>query len=166
MAISGGNFSIIDKKGKEITDPYRVGELVYKGENVFLGYSNSYKDLKSKKKNKNILKTGDTAYKDKEKFYYLKGKLTRYIKVFGNRINLDEIENIILKIKIKSVCVQHNKDMIHIYINQKTNDKHLISYISKYTSLSSKVFKIITIKRFPLLENKKIDYKNKIFENE
>ena len=166
IAISGGNFSIVDTKGTEIKNPYQVGELVYKGENVFLGYSNSYKDLNNKKKNKNKLKTGDTAYRDNEKFYYLKGKLTRYIKVFGNRINLDEIENIISKIKIKSVCVQRNKDMIHIFLNKKTDNKYLINYISKYTSLNSKVFKIITIKNFPLLENKKIDYKNKIFENE
>ena len=166
IAISGGNLSIVDTKGTEIKKPYQVGELVYKGENVFLGYSNSYKDLNNKKKNKNKLKTGDTAYRDKEKFYYLKGKLTRYIKVFGNRVNLDEIENIISKIKIKSVCVQRNKDMIHIFLNKKTDNKYLINYISKYTSLNSKVFKIITIKNFPLLENKKIDYKNKIFENE
>ena len=50
IAISGGNFSIVDTKGTEIKNPYQVGELVYKGENVFLGYSNSYKDLNNKKK--------------------------------------------------------------------------------------------------------------------
>lgn len=166
IPISKGNLFILDKNKKEIKKPYKSGELFYKGDNVFLGYSNSYKDLNNKRKNRNILNTGDAAYKDVDKFYYLQGKLTRFIKVFGNRISLDEIENIILKIGIKVVCVQNKKDKIDIFAKGQIDKQYLLKYISDYTLLNIKVFKIIMIKEFPLLENYKIDYKNDIFKYE
>ena len=36
-------------------------KLVYKGKNVCMGYSKTYKDLKKKDENNNILFTGDLA---------------------------------------------------------------------------------------------------------
>ena len=52
LPLPGGKIKI--KKSKADTD----GEIVYKGKNVFLGYSNSYRDLKNKDKIKGILNTG------------------------------------------------------------------------------------------------------------
>lgn len=166
IPIYNGNFFIMDQINKEIKEPNKEGCLFYKGENVFLGYSVSFKDLKNQSNKKNILNTGDIAFKDKDGFYYLKGKLTRFVKLFGNRISLDELENIIFKFGIKTVCVQNKKDSISIFVIHKINENLLLNFISNYTSINKKAFKILIIKKFPLLENDKIDYKNKIFKYE
>jgi acyl-CoA synthetase (AMP-forming)/AMP-acid ligase II len=45
IAIPGGKFKLIDADGKEITEPDTVGELVYEGANVTLGYAEGGSDL-------------------------------------------------------------------------------------------------------------------------
>ena len=47
IAISGGRFSLIGVDGKEITAANVVGELVYEGDNVTLGYALCREDRKS-----------------------------------------------------------------------------------------------------------------------
>ena len=91
-AINKNYFYIVDKKGEKIRSPYKDGELVYKGKNVCMGYSKTYKDLKKKDENNNILFTGDLARYDKDKFFYIVGRIKRIIKIFGIRINLEDIE--------------------------------------------------------------------------
>ena len=39
VAIPGGQFSLVDDRGQLITEPDIVGELVYRGANVTLGYA-------------------------------------------------------------------------------------------------------------------------------
>ena len=56
------NFYIADKKKGYIKKPYLIGELVYIGNNVSLGYANSSKDLRKGDMNKGKLFTGDLAY--------------------------------------------------------------------------------------------------------
>ena len=73
IPIDGGEFYIEDEKNK-IIEPNVNGELIYKGDNVCMGYSNSYEDLAKDNINKSILETGDIAYKDKDNFYYIIGK--------------------------------------------------------------------------------------------
>ena len=60
-----------------------------------MGYASCFEDLIEDDINKGVLLTGDLATRDNEGFYYIVGRKNRFIKVFGNRINLDEIENLL-----------------------------------------------------------------------
>ena len=93
IAIPGGKFELIDENKCVINSPYSVGELVYYGPNVMLGYSETIGDLTRGDDQRGRLETGDLAEFDEEGFYYLKGRLKRIVKVFGNRISLDEVES-------------------------------------------------------------------------
>jgi long-chain acyl-CoA synthetase len=86
-AISGGEFFIIDEKSNVITESETIGELVYKGSNVSMGYSRSLNDLAKDDENCGILYTGDLAKFDCDGFYYLVGRKKRFLKIFGNRIS-------------------------------------------------------------------------------
>lgn len=120
-AINKNYFYIIDKKGEKIRSPYKDGELVYKGKNVCMGYSKTYKDLKKKDENNNILFTGDLARYDKDKFFYIVGRIKRIIKIFGIRINLEDIEFFLKKIGCDAKCMIID-DKLDIQHNEKNLD--------------------------------------------
>lgn len=82
IAIPGGALSIDADSG----------ELVYRGPNVMMGYAESRAELAAGDSLQGVLRTGDLARVDTDGFHYLTGRLKRIAKVFGNRINLDEVE--------------------------------------------------------------------------
>jgi len=114
-AIPRGKFKLIDEEGNVISTSDTIGELVYKGDNVSLGYAECGEDLIKEDENKGILVTGDMARRDEDGFYYITGRKKRFIKIFGNRINLDEIEQLIKTIVIECACIG-NDDKLIIYL--------------------------------------------------
>ena len=66
--ITGTKIWIEDHKKKQIKTSNKIGELVCKGNNVFNGYCYKRKDLSKKISDDKILRTGDLAYYDKDKF--------------------------------------------------------------------------------------------------
>lgn len=74
IAIPGGKFFIIDSSGNKMNDPNKIGELVYEGPNVTLGYAECGKDLNKGDERMGVLITGDIAKFDKDGFYYITGR--------------------------------------------------------------------------------------------
>lgn len=119
ISIPGGELSLKKKK-----DGVEEGELIYKGPNVMLGYSNSISDLAISDVNKSILNTGDLAYKDKDGFYYLIGRINRFVKLYGLRVNLDEVEMLISE-KLGCVCICFEKNE-YLEIRIESNNKNYL----------------------------------------
>ena len=94
ISIPGGKLMLM-KDGTEITEPHQIGEIVYEGENVMLGYAESLEDLTKGNELNYILHTGDLGYFDEDRFFYVTGRMKRFIKMFGLRINLDEVQKMI-----------------------------------------------------------------------
>jgi acyl-coenzyme A synthetase/AMP-(fatty) acid ligase len=91
IAVSGGRLFLRD--GDAALDEVGVeGELMYEGPNVMLGYAESRACLGKGDELQGQLATGDLARRDDEGYYYITGRLKRFLKVFGLRLNLDEIE--------------------------------------------------------------------------
>lgn len=91
----GGQLSIIDDKGNETFEGDATGEMVYRGENVTLGYAKCLEDLVKGDENHGVMHTGDIAHRDADGCYFIIGRMKRFLKIFGLRIGLDEIENLI-----------------------------------------------------------------------
>jgi acyl-coenzyme A synthetase/AMP-(fatty) acid ligase len=91
VAIPGGDLRI-EPNGTTSADGYDIGEVVYRGPNVMLGYAESADDLSRGDDMGGVLRTGDIGYLDDEQFLYLVGRSKRIAKVFGHRISLDEVE--------------------------------------------------------------------------
>ena len=119
-------------------------ELVFYGENVSLGYAKNLNDLKKGDINKGKIKTGDLGYKDMDNFYYLTGRKKRISKLFGLRINLDDIETylsekgykVYLKINDEKIDIsyyhKYSEEKIKRYVQLKYNiNKNFISCIHK-----------------------------------
>ncbi|MAV05594.1 MAG: AMP-dependent synthetase [Candidatus Pelagibacter sp.] len=160
IPIPGGEFWIENEKKKIIKKNNRSGELVYSGKNVCLGYANSLDDLSKGDDNDGIFKTGDIALRDKDNFYYIVGRKDRFVKIYGNRVNLAELESNILKFGIQSICKVNQENKITIFIRETKEEKKVKESISNFTSLHPSVFIIKVMKKFPLNKNYKISYES------
>ena len=152
-AIPGGK--IILKKNKKTDD---IGEIVYYGKNVFIGYSKSYKDLTESKKNKiKALFTGDLGKKDKDGFFYIIGRKDRTIKIAGHRINLDELRDIAKNKGYDCHFVKKNQKIL-AFITEENANKEVLTTISSEIKLNKNLFDLKKVKKFPINERGKIDY--------
>ena len=95
VAIPGGTFRLVDVNGETVTEPYVTGELVYEGPNVTLGYAERGEDLVKGDERHGVLETGDMAQFDEDGYYYIVGRKKRFLKIYGNRVNLDEVDRLI-----------------------------------------------------------------------
>ena len=73
-----------------------TSELIYRGPNVMLGYAENRADLAGDDEMRGVLRTGDIGRRDEEGFFYLTGRLKRFIKLSGARVNLDDVEKLLV----------------------------------------------------------------------
>ncbi|MFG6193169.1 AMP-binding protein [Nonomuraea sp. JJY05] len=83
LAVPGGRLSVDE------------GEVVYHGPNVMMGYAETAADLARGDDLGGVLRTGDLGRLDPEGFLYLTGRLKRIAKIFGVRVNLDDVERLL-----------------------------------------------------------------------
>ena len=157
--IPGGTFSLADDDGRVIEAANEVGELVYEGANVSLGYAESAADLMKGDENNGVLHTGDLAYRDDDGFYFIAGRKKRFLKLFGNRISLDYVETL-LKDKLKErVCVGDDSQLIIYTTDTVYDEEDIIDFIVARTKIVRTVFHVRHIDKIPRSESGKILYK-------
>ena len=156
----GGKVWVEDDKNKKVLKRNVQGNLVYKGKNVFLGYSHSYKDLGKKNEMKNTLKTGDIGFIDKNGLIYITGRKKRILKIFGIRISLDLLENELKKRNYDCVCFGNDKKLkIFLKKNKKLDFNQFNTNLKNITRLSPNFYEIIQVTKFRRNEFGKIIYK-------
>lgn len=148
IAIPGGEFSLIDVNGDTITEADKVGELVYKGPNVSMGYAECGEDLIKDDENKGVLITGDMAKRDDDGFYYIVGRKKRFIKLYGNRVNLDETERLLKNVIPDCACVGNDDKMV-IFITDDKQKKVVKDYLSHKTGINPQGFDVRYIEKIP-----------------
>lgn len=159
IAIPGGKFSLIDVEGKEITGARVTGELVYEGANVTLGYAESGADLIKGDERGGILATGDMAQRDNEGYYYIVGRKKRFLKIFGNRVNLDEIELMINGNFNDTDCVCAGiDDALYVFVTNEVIIDDVLNFLTQKTGLNRLAFKIRYIDVIPKNESGKTLY--------
>jgi acyl-CoA synthetase (AMP-forming)/AMP-acid ligase II len=68
------------------------GEIVYRGPGVMLGYASCRDDLALGDTVGGVLHTSDLGFLDEDGYLFITGRSSRYCKVFGRRVSLDDIE--------------------------------------------------------------------------
>ena len=68
------------------------GEILFRGPGVMLGYAHRREDLAAAGETGGLLCTGDLGRLDERGFLHVTGRSSRDRKIFGKRINLDEVE--------------------------------------------------------------------------
>ena len=157
-AIPNGLLYVVDDEGNRITEPGMVGEMVYEGPNVTLGYAQQGEDLALGDERQGIIYTGDIVKTDEDGCFYIVGRKKRFLKLWGYRVGLDECEKIIKSaFDVECACVG-NDECMHIYVTSENERDAIKTYISTKTNINSSAFKVHYIEKLPRNEAGKILY--------
>jgi len=167
LSFEGYRTLIVNDRGEE-AQVEEVGELLVGGSAICLGYYNNselsnqyfvqnplhnqYRDL--------VYKTGDYCFLQADGNCIFVGRKDRMVKSHGYRIELDEIESILMSLEdVNSCSCIYNKkdDQLYLYYDGMIEKKQLIIIMRKEL-LSYKVpRKIFKIEKMPLMNNFKVD---------
>lgn len=157
IPIPGGQFTLMDVNDKVINEPNKDGELVYYGKNVSLGYAENRADLTKGDENHGVLHTGDIAHKDTEGFYYITGRIKRFVKLYGNRVNLDATEQLLKSVTQDVACIGID-DKLTIFVTDNSKTNLIKDMLINKTGINIKAFNIQIIEKIPVRDSGKIDY--------
>ena len=113
-----------------------------------MGYAECLADLAKGDENKGLLITGDIAKRDEDGFYYIVGRKKRFIKLFGNRVNLDEAERLLKNTTPDCACTGKD-DLLTIYITDPDRKGEIRRYLSNKTGINSRAFRVRVIDEIP-----------------
>ena len=156
FAEPGGKLSIIDKDGVETFDGEAEGEMVYRGENVTLGYASCLEDLLKGDENHGVMHTGDLARRDADGCYYIIGRLKRFLKIYGLRIGLDEVEQMVKsEFNTDCYCKGDDEKLVVLVTNAQLKEV-LPSFIEEKTHLFHQRVEVQVVKEILRNETGKV----------
>lgn len=159
VAIPGGEFFLLDDNGQSIIKAGITGNLFYRGPNVSMGYAECAQDLALGDVRHGVLDTGDLASRDADGFYFLQGRTSRFVKVFGNRIGLDEIESLAKQITPDCACTGVD-DLISVYVTNDGFREPMRAFLADKTGLNRRAFEVRLVQSIPKNSSGKIQYRS------
>jgi hypothetical protein len=150
--IPGGSFSLEPLEGWSDPD---VGELVYHGPNVMMGYAHGPADL-ALGKTVDTLHTGDVARRDPDGLYEVIGRSSRFVKLYGLRIDLQRVEAALSEQGVTAFCIDDDDRLVAAAVD---SDDHAVQRITVAASgLPAGAVRVIPMAELPLLPSGKPDY--------
>jgi acyl-CoA synthetase (AMP-forming)/AMP-acid ligase II len=156
--LAGGSLTIEGGTGQFLGSGVD-GEIVYRGTNVMMGYAEQPEDLSLGDIQGNVLRTGDIGHVDEDGFLYITGRSKRIGKVFGLRVNLDDVEQMV--VGIGQVAVVGAEDRLHVH-HEHDDEGNALAARKRLSTLLRVPVQAITFHRLdaiPVLANGKPDYK-------
>ena len=120
MAVASGEFKIVNR------DEDGIGEILYRGPNVMLGYYNMPEET-AEVMHDGWFKTGDLGFTDKEGWLYLTGRHKNVIVTkSGKNIYPEEIEEVLNAVPCISECMVYgslrgNEDVVAVQVLPDTD---------------------------------------------
>ncbi|KIL49936.1 AMP-binding protein [Jeotgalibacillus soli] len=148
VPIPGGSFEI-DRETEE---------LIYKGSNVMMGYAECLEDLRKGDELHGVLHTGDTAMVDEDGFYTITGRIKRFVKLFGLRVNLDEVEKRLESELQAAVACTGTDDWLIVAVESEEAKRVVQSCLDSVYKLHKSAFRIHVMESIPRTSNGKTDY--------
>lgn len=143
--IPQGQLLLMDDNGNIIEEKVAEGEMVYRGPNVTMGYAYSAKDLAKCDENQGELKTGDIARRDENGDYYIIGRMNRFLKLYGLRIGLGDVENLV-KEEFETDCYcSGNDEQLEIKITSDSIEDIVKKFIGQKTGLFHRAIRVTVV---------------------
>jgi acyl-CoA synthetase (AMP-forming)/AMP-acid ligase II len=153
IPIDGGQLRLEPVEG--IDDP-AVGELVYTGPNVMMGYATAPTDLRLGSTT-DALRTGDLARVREDGLFEIVGRTSRFAKVYGNRIDLDDVERNLRGTGIPARCVVE-ADTVWVFVDRRRLAPKAADAARDGCGLPAHAVRAHTVEVIPATANGKVDY--------
>jgi long-chain acyl-CoA synthetase len=138
-----------------------TGELVYCGPNVMLGYAECRQDLAKGDELNGMLKTGDLARQDEDGFFYITGRIKRFLKLFGKRFNLDEVEQIVQRrFGFPTACFGRDDLLMVAVETGSENVAAVAAMLRESFSLPTDTIQVEAVQKLPRTVRGKMDYQS------
>lgn len=151
--IRGGSFSIEPLDGWTGGD---VGELVYRGPNVMMGYAHGPTDLELGK-TVETLRTGDIARLCADGLYEVVGRNSRFVKMYGLRIDLGQVEAALRAQGMQSFCASDDNTLV-VAVAGKHDEREVQRAAAEAAGVPPGAVRAVTVEELPLLPSGKPDY--------
>ena len=156
-SVKNGVLYLEDEFGNKIDAPNIQGELIYEGTNVTLGYAYCSDDLNKGDTNGGLLRTGDFAIRDEDGFFYIQGRKSRFLKIFGLRISLDHLERIVSEAFDVPCACKGNDNLVEVFLeNYKGDASKVKDFIVEQSGLFHKVVEISVVQELHRTSSGKI----------
>lgn len=132
------------------------GELVYRGPNVMMGYAQSSTDLGLGDTCGGVLHTGDTGEQNAQGLWKITGRLKRFIKLSGLRVNLDEVEAFVGQ-SVRCACTGVD-NALTVWVEGEEKSE-ISEWLSNRFNIHPSLVFLRSVEVIPLMENGKIDYR-------
>lgn len=154
-----GSVGIAVPGGALDLDP-ATGELVYRGPNVMLGYAASRAELAEGDVQGGVLRTGDLARRDADGYHYITGRARRFLKISGNRVNLDEVEAMLAAELQRAVACAGSDDSLGVFVPgaPEPDAARIRQLIQQRYRLFPGHVQVQALDALPLLATGKVDY--------
>ena len=157
VAIPGGRISLIAEDGSAVGADETPGELRYEGPNVMMGYAEEPAALALDETPPALL-TGDIALRTAEGLYRIVGRVSRIVKPFGVRINLDEVQAIARATLPDAVCAGSDARLV-IAATQAPPVK-FVDELAASLGLPAYLVQALQLDEIPRLANGKVDHQS------
>jgi long-chain acyl-CoA synthetase len=158
VVVPGGQLHIEREDGRAARDG-EIGEVIYEGPNVMMGYARTRADLGDGDSQFGVLHTGDLG-SIRAGFLYLAGRADRQVKVFGRRINLEQVELLLAERGVTAAAAVDGAERVLIFV-KKGGDSHADAHcraIAAHLGISHSALLVVAIDAIPRTSNDKIDH--------
>ncbi|GAA1109289.1 AMP-binding protein [Nocardioides dubius] len=137
-----------------------VGELVYAGPNVMLGYAETPADLAAGR-TVSELRTGDVARIGHDGLIRIVGRRSRFAKIFGLRIDLDEAERTLDAAGLPARCADGGERLVVALTGplSAADRTRVVATAQQEWGLVPSAVRVVEVDAFPRLANDKVDYR-------
>jgi acyl-CoA synthetase (AMP-forming)/AMP-acid ligase II/surface polysaccharide O-acyltransferase-like enzyme len=138
-------------------DDEHVGEIVYSGPNVMLGYAERAADL-ALGRTVTELRTGDLARRNAAGLYEIVGRCSRFMKVFGLRIDPDRVESRLADDGVTASCTGGDDELV-VAIEQRARADEVRRAVAARCGLPARAVRVVALTELPRLPSGKPDHR-------
>ncbi|GGU04299.1 AMP-dependent synthetase [Streptomyces coeruleorubidus] len=153
VPIPGGSFRLLPTDGHGPD----VGELLYSGPNVMLGYAESPADL-ALGRTVEELRTGDLARRAPDGLYEIVGRRSRFAKILGLRIDPQRVESLLEEHGITAYCAGDGEALAVAALGRAGEQARIRRLVAEECGLPSRAVRVRVLDRLPRLATGKPDY--------
>ncbi|MFC0005223.1 AMP-binding protein [Micromonospora siamensis] len=152
VPVPGGEFRLAPAPDQ----PDGVGELVYAGPNVMLGYAERPADLASGR-TVDELHTGDLARRGPDGLWEIVGRRSRFAKILGVRVDPQSVEGLLARHRVEAACLGADDELV-VAVAGDATPARVRRLVADEVGLPPRAVRVLPAPRLPRLASGKVDY--------